>query len=185
MKNTNSEDNSITIYRKVTELYFKEYIKELKINRGERILDFGCGRGSFSEILLRTLNGSYALYLYDKDKSRQAEIDDKFINQREVYIIKNLADLSSIADGSIDRVILHFVLHEMNLVETEQLFMIFHRLMKQGGSINIRDPLGSKEGLDIQEIDRIICGSGFAINDIQTFDMPFQGRAVSIYAIAS
>jgi len=185
MKQCDSKDNSLNLYRKVSEVYFKEFIEELKIVRGETILDFGCGRGSFADTLVNTPDSSHKLYLYDKDKKRQFEIEEKFKNHCNVYVVKDYIEFASIRDGSLDRVILHFVLHEIELPEIEQLFLMFRRVMKFGGFVNIRDPLGGKEGLDIQEIEKVICGSGFAVEDIRVFEMPFQGRAVSISAAAA
>jgi len=110
----------------------KEFINQLKLEAGQKVLDAGCGTGNLGVHISRL-----GCHVTGVDFSREA------LDQYRIKIKKNktkliLSDLSKelpFRDNSFDRVVSNNVLYTIELGKRENLIKEMYRVLKPGGVI--------------------------------------------------
>jgi ubiquinone/menaquinone biosynthesis C-methylase UbiE len=116
----------------------KNIIKELDIKPGFRILDFGCGPGSYAVAASRLVGSTGKVYALD--------IHPLAIRQvRERTLKKNLANIETIQSDCatgleaeiIDVALLYDIVHHLS--EPDAVLKELHRVLKPGGVLSVND----------------------------------------------
>ena len=102
----------------ITEKWIREdgerFLKRIGIKRGQRVLDFGCGRGNYTIPAARTVGEEGLVYALDKDKNAL----DELMQRAELIGLKNIQRIGTsgeleigLDNESVDVVLLCDVLH--------------------------------------------------------------------------
>lgn len=102
----------------ITEKWIREdgerFLKRIGIKRGQRVLDFGCGRGNYTIPTARTVGEEGLVYALDKDKNAL----DELMQRAELIGLKNIQRIGTsgeleigLDNESVDVVLLCDVLH--------------------------------------------------------------------------
>ena len=132
-----------------------EVLVEAGIQRGDTVLDFGCGPGSYIEPLTKMVGPSGKIYALD-------------INPQAIRTVKNfasrnhLANIETIisdqktglADNSMDYVLLFDVLH--HLTQPDAVLAELHRVLKPDGILAMSD-----HHMEDEDIKSAIGASGY------------------------
>lgn len=113
-------------------------LNEAGLRPGFRVLDFGCGPGSFSEAAAKLVGPSGRVYALDIHPLAILSIK----NRVESGGIRNIEWISSdgdtgLADASIDVVLLYDVLHEIK--DRHRVLSELNRVLRPGGIVSLRD----------------------------------------------
>jgi len=142
-----------------------EILNEVGIKPGYKILDYGCGSGSYINTLADMVGESGKIYALD--------INPLAIQMVQRIVAKNqLANVETILsecetelpNDSMDAVLLYDVLHDLN--DPDKIIGELHRVLKSDGILSVGD-----HHLDDEDIvSRITIGGLFGLlkKDIQT-----------------
>ncbi|MBI3131287.1 MAG: class I SAM-dependent methyltransferase [Acidobacteria bacterium] len=98
---------------------------------GKTLLDFGCGDGSF----LERVEGKVARRLGFEPSACQANAVSARLG---IPVASDLADSTTVPDGSVDIVTSHFVLE--HLTDLWGTFAYWHRILRPRGSLHLAVP---------------------------------------------
>lgn len=116
----------------------KSVLKEVNIKPGFRVLDYGCGPGSYSICAAGLVGEKGRVYAADihslalesvTRRAKAAGIDN-------IETIRTSCE-TGLPDGSMDVVMVYDVFHHFN--ESERLLGEFHRVLKPGGVLSFSD----------------------------------------------
>ena len=118
------------------------FFGKIGIRIGQKILDFGCGKGNYTIPLARAIGSGGMVYALDKDK----EVLEKL--QKRIYIeelgnikIIHSADKLKIPIGNnvLDVVFLYDVIHSYYFTESERVKLLSeaNRVLKVGGLLSV------------------------------------------------
>jgi ubiquinone/menaquinone biosynthesis C-methylase UbiE len=135
-------------------------IRLLGIKPGMRVLEVGCGSGFVTGYLSETAaDGGFIISI---------DIQEKMINKAKIkrgilknvdFRVENASDLKSVKDQDIDLVLLYYSLHEIS--GKDKAVSEFHRVLKQGGILSLREPRLEVFRKDRQLYKEFIEGQGF------------------------
>ncbi len=112
----------------------EEILCRMEIAKGQTILDYGCGIGSFSMLIAEMVGGAGVVYALDIHPLAIQAVE-KRIRKKGITNIKTI--LSSQETGlpveSVDAVLLHDVIHMVT--DQEGVLLELHRVLKPGGRI--------------------------------------------------
>jgi ubiquinone/menaquinone biosynthesis C-methylase UbiE len=116
----------------------KNVLREVGIEPGFRVLDFGCGPGSYIPSLEKLVGPSGKIYALDVHPLALEDV--KALAAREGYenIETILSDgATGLPDGSVDAALLHDVFH--HLAAPDEVLKELHRVLKHGGILSMSD----------------------------------------------
>lgn len=146
------------------------FLKEIGIKEGWKILDFGCGDGTYSIPAAKLVGKKGRVYVADKDKKAVNSLLDaaksKGIENIEGIEITKGPKID--IEDSIDASLLYDVLHYMDEKERKNLYSEIYRILKPGGILSVYPkhnksdwPLWNLSDMDIEDIVKEIENSGF------------------------
>jgi ubiquinone/menaquinone biosynthesis C-methylase UbiE len=120
-----------------------EVLQEIGIRRGQTVLDFGCGSGTYTIPAARIVGEQGRVYALDKDK----EALDKLMEKAESAGLKNIERMETsgkleieLADKSVDVVLLFDVFHPHYFPQAgdrRRLLGEIYRIMKPSACISV------------------------------------------------
>lgn len=152
---------------------YKAFADRLPLNGGERVLDFGCGRGTVAYYVAKKLPQGYLTCL---------DISERWLNACRKTLRKygNVAFLHSEAPAlpkdSFDVAYCHFVLHDISEIELEKAIPALAESLKSGGTLVFREPLQEREKLSL--IKRLTEQNGLSLKESRITDIPMMGNAL-------
>ncbi|MBN1161016.1 MAG: class I SAM-dependent methyltransferase [Dehalococcoidales bacterium] len=112
--------------------------EEVGIKNGYRVLDYGCGPGSYVMPVTKLIGATGALYALDilplAIESVKMLISKKGLTN--VQVILSECD-TGLTDESIDIILLYDILHELD--NGGEVLMELHRVLKPGGFLSVSD----------------------------------------------
>lgn len=113
-------------------------LNEAGLIPGFRVLDFGCGPGSFSEAAAKQVAPSGKVYALDIHPLAILSIKEKAERKgsRNIEWISSDGD-TGLSDASIDVVLLYDVLHEIK--DRHGVLSELNRVLKPGGIVSLSD----------------------------------------------
>lgn len=108
------------------------------IERGDRILDIGCGTGTLTILLSNLLFSNCELIGIDLSKGQIAQARKKNYNSILRFEVMDARNLK-FKNESFDKVIISAVLHEMNKIERLIVLKEVNRILKKKGFFLIFD----------------------------------------------
>jgi ubiquinone/menaquinone biosynthesis C-methylase UbiE len=116
-------------------------MKEVGLQKGDRIIDFGCRDGNFTIPAARIAGEKGKVYAIEKDeyflnKVREAAKKESLNN---IIFIKNRGDnfKFDIKEGTIDIILLYDVLHYMTEIDRSTIYEDSYRVLKKDGLLSI------------------------------------------------
>jgi ubiquinone/menaquinone biosynthesis C-methylase UbiE len=107
---------------------------------GKKVLDFGCGQGWLSEILIR--KGAH-VWAFDISKEAVKKLKikslERFSPERQPHLFQMPAENLAFHSNSFDYIIGNAILHHTDL---ETSAREIHRVLKRGGRAYFMEPLG-------------------------------------------
>jgi ubiquinone/menaquinone biosynthesis C-methylase UbiE len=139
---------------------YNQYVNSLPLRPDSKILEFGSGIGVMAELFARRLNDGELTCV---------DISDRYLSKAR----KNLRDYPNtsfvrgrltklnIEESEYDAINIHFVLHDIEKKDREQLICEMYRLLKPGGKVFVREPLKESHGMPAAEINELFLDAGF------------------------
>ena len=116
-----------------------EITGEVEIRPGFRVLDYGCGKGSFTFQAAQRVGPEGKVYALDihpqaLEKVQEAALKKGFTNIETIQT----SCITQVPSGSIDVVLFYYVLHW--LTDPDCVLGELHRILKPNGLLSFRDP---------------------------------------------
>ncbi|MGM0368013.1 MAG: class I SAM-dependent methyltransferase, partial [Actinomycetota bacterium] len=118
------------------------FFEKIGIRIGQKILDFGCGRGNYTIPLAKAIGSGGVVYAIDKNQEVLEGLRKKiYACKLDNVVIINSQDKVKvpIGTGILDVVFLYDVLHPYYFSETERekLLIEISRILKTGGLLSV------------------------------------------------
>ena len=121
------------------ETFKRRLIHRANIQRGQKALDLGCGRGTLTLMLKQAVPGAYITGLDgDPDVLSIARLKSQDA-KAEITWDEGLAFDLPYADGSFDVVLSSLVIHHLIGVDKVAAFREVHRILRPGGRFHVLD----------------------------------------------
>ena len=113
-------------------------LKEVGIETGSHVLDYGCGPGSYIMPLGKLVGDSGKIYALDMHLLAIQAVQ-KLTSKKGIANVQTiLSDCKTgLPPNSIDAVLLYDILHDLNNVS--DVLMELHRILKPGGILSVSD----------------------------------------------
>ena len=140
---------------------YKRYVDSFGLTDNEVVLDYGSGSGRISRhIAERLLPGKGHLTCVDVSKVWMETIQKRLKKYPNVdYQLGDIAALD-IADNAYDIVVVHFVLHHVEMDQRQEKVDILVRKLKPRGRLFIREPTRAEHGTPTAEIRALMSAAG-------------------------
>jgi len=115
-----------------------DILREVGIKPGFRVLDYGCGPGSYTSTMVELVGKSGKIYALDIHPLAIQKVQDIASKKQLANLITILSDCKTgLPDNSLDVVLLYDVFH--NLKNPEGVLEELHRILKSGGVLSFSD----------------------------------------------
>jgi 2-polyprenyl-3-methyl-5-hydroxy-6-metoxy-1,4-benzoquinol methylase len=133
------------------------------------VLDFGCGPGSTSKFIAQILEkGGGELTCLDLSKAwieRAKKHLSRFSNvEYHAQDIRKWAE----KDNYFDAVVIHYMLHDIDKSERQEVVRALAEKMKKGAKLFIREPTKEGHGMSPDEIRELMSKNGIEETDSKT-----------------
>jgi ubiquinone/menaquinone biosynthesis C-methylase UbiE len=121
-------------------------LADADLGAGQRILDVGCGTGTFA-VLIKTSHLDAEVVGLDPDsKALRRAMQKAERASVRIAFDRGFATELPYADGSFDRVISSFMFHHLPLDQKPAALQEFHRVLGPGGALHLIDFGGPDSG---------------------------------------
>ncbi|HZD44203.1 MAG TPA: class I SAM-dependent methyltransferase [Methanomicrobiales archaeon] len=140
-------------------LYYWGFVRSLNLKGNERILEFGSGGGLCSRHLAEALSRGGSLTCVDISPYWMDKARDRLLSYPNVqFRLGNLGSLD-LPDAGYDSIVIHFVLHDLQLPSREEILRLLSKKLKRRGTIFIREPIKPDHGIPVSEILALMHGA--------------------------
>jgi ubiquinone/menaquinone biosynthesis C-methylase UbiE len=116
----------------------KKILRELDIKPGFRILDFGCGPGSYSIVAARLVGSSGKVFALDIHPLAVRRVEKLALRKGLTNIETIQSDCATgLKEESIDVAFLYDILHHLS--EPDAVLKELHRVLKPDGILSVND----------------------------------------------
>ncbi len=116
----------------------KNVLKEVNIKPGFRILDYGCGPGSYTVVASKLVGSTGKVYALDIHPLAIKRVKERAEKKRLSNIETIQSDCATgLEPDSIDVAFLYDVLHGLD--QPEAVFAELHRVLKPDGTLSVND----------------------------------------------
>lgn len=113
-------------------------LQEAGIHPGSRVLDFGCGPGSYIGPLLELVGPEGRVYALDAHPLAIATVEKRFGGRQSVPLSTIGSNCQTgLADDCLDAILLYDVFH--HLPHHEEVLRELHRVLKPAGILSVSD----------------------------------------------
>lgn len=153
-----------------------QFLKNIGIEKGQHLLDFGCGSGYYTIPAAKIVNTEGKVYALDKDWNALNEL----IHQAEREGLQNIVPIIDqsgmldigLVDESIDVILFFDILHYIDKERREYIYKNAYKLIKAGGWISVFPkhcksdmPLWNLENMELENIIEEIENENFAFKN--------------------
>lgn len=154
---------------KLMKVYYRRFVDSFDLKGDEKVLDFGCGPGSASKFIAQILDkGGGELTCLDLSPAwieRVKKHLSKFSNVE--YYAGDIRKWEE-KNNYFDTVAIHFMLHDIDKSERQEVVRTLAKKMKTGAKLFIREPTKEGHGMTQEEIRELMLKSGFKENESMT-----------------
>lgn len=153
--------------RSIMGSFYREYFDRMTLKGNETVLDFGCGWGAEARILAKKLNNGGRLACLDISPEWIAESKEVLKEFKNVeYYLGDITTLK-IPENSFDVVVIHIVLHDIDVELRQNIILALYKTMKPGGLLYIREPLLADRQISGNAIELLMKNAGFRKKSIK------------------
>jgi SAM-dependent methyltransferase len=105
------------------------------VNAGDAVLDYGCGEAAYAE---RIAEKAGSLMLCEAAPNLRERLGLRIANNKKISVLAP-EQAAARPDASVDVVILHSVSQYLSPYLTDDLFLMFRRLLRPGGRLIVGD----------------------------------------------
>ena len=117
------------------------FLEDIGIKKGDVVLDFGCGDGSYTIPAAKVVRKEGKVYAMDKD----VESINKLMEIAKTKGLKNIIPIHikseelkiNLESESINAVLLYDVIHYMEALERKRIYEEIYRILKTGGLLSV------------------------------------------------
>jgi len=125
-----------------TEERCKEILKRVGIEKGQTVLDFGCGGGNYTIPAAKIIGNEGKIYAVDEDGYKLKDLQEKVksANLQNIKTIKTSGELNfEFEDGAFDVVLLYDIFWYFSLQSPKLLELLkeVYRILKLDGLISV------------------------------------------------
>ena len=139
---------------------FGRYLRGLRLNGDERLLELGCGAGALTKQLARLLPGG-RITAVDISEYWTGVARWRLRRRRQVIVLTGDVRTLDLAPETFDAVLIHFVLHDIPASERSDVLATLARLLVPGGTLFLREPTRPSYGMPTEEIRELLSDAGF------------------------
>ncbi len=160
------------------------FLREVGVDRGQRVLDFGCGEGKYTIPAARIVGNPGRVYAADKDRKKLSAVMRAAGKENLGNVVPvHTADGRGIAvsAGSIDLALLYDVLHRGYLPEETQRSAALQQVygaLKPGGILSCYPTHLGKYGMTFERILKEVRRTGFRLRGERRRTLVHDGKVV-------
>ncbi len=148
------------------------YIKELGIQSGQVLIDFGCNAGHYTIPAARVVGSEGTVYAIDQEQTAIDQLMESAQNEGFDNIIPIISSKPAInlPAASVDAVFIYDVLHYLNTDERKNLYQSVNTVLKNDGILSVfpkhnqsDGPMWHLEKLNITDIIKEIRNNHFIL----------------------
>lgn len=116
----------------------KRFLKDIGLKKGQFVVDFGCGKGSYSIPASIVVGKKGKVYSIDKNKESLVDLKQNIRNKglSNIEIMHTKRDIKlNISDESVDLFLLYDVIHLLN--NRKKLFKEIYRVLKKNATLSV------------------------------------------------
>lgn len=115
-----------------------DIVKEVRIREGFRVLDYGCGSGSYVAVVASLVGKSGKLYALDVNPSA-IEMVKKIVAKKQFSNVETILSgkETGLPDDSIDVILLYDAFHDFS--DPNKVLAELHRVLKSNGILSFSD----------------------------------------------
>lgn len=148
-----------------------EFLKSIGVQKGHRILDFGCGEGHYTIPASCVVGSEGVVYGLDKN----SDVLEKIQEIAENYELGNIELINEasgipIEDNKLDTVLCYDVIHYEEKNKREKIYREVYRVLKEGGLFSVYPkhhkndyPMNKIATMKLDDIVKEIEDSGFEL----------------------
>ncbi len=151
--------------RKILQNPYKPLLNDLKLDKGDNLLDIGCGTGFLTIPASKIVGEEGIVYAVDNNSKYLAKLSRKLekLGIRNVRLIEtDAASLNNIPNDSVSKAVMMFSLHHFNNKE-KALHEVYSKL-SENGILLIAEPIKQRtlgHGTDYREMLNLARAVGF------------------------
>ena len=165
MSITDPSKTSIRVHElfwlKLMKGYYRKFVESFDLKGDEMVLDFGCGPGAASKFIAQILEKEGGkLICLDLSKTwieRAKKHLSRFSNVE--YYAEDIRKWEEKNDY-FDAVAIHFMLHDIDKSEKQEVVRALAKKMKKDAELFIREPTKESHGMHPQEIKELMLRNG-------------------------
>jgi ubiquinone/menaquinone biosynthesis C-methylase UbiE len=141
--------------------YYRKFVKSFGLKGSEKLLDFGCGPGSTSKFIAPILEK-------EGGELTCLDISEAWIERAKKHL-RRFSNVEYYAgdirewkekNNYFDAVSIHFMVHDIDKSEREEVVRALAEKMKTGAKLIIREPTKKGHGISPEEIQELMERSG-------------------------
>lgn len=137
-----------------------QYIKSLQLQGKEKILDFGCGAGSVSKHLAKSLSKGGILTCVDISEYWMKKAMKRLRHFPNVQFKLGYLPKMNLPKSSFERIFIHASLHEVSKHLLDDVAASFKGLLTLDGRIYVKEPILQHHGMPVSEIRALFTNIG-------------------------
>jgi len=156
----------------------RQFFRDIGIEAGQSILDFGCGAGHYTIPVAKAVGERGIVYALDMDRTELSRLT-KEANSEGINNIRPVQASSvravGLEEGSIDVALLFDVLHYMAADDRNALYDEIHRILKGDGRLLVYpkhvksdQPLWNLRDMNLDDVMEEIETADFSLEDQST-----------------
>jgi SAM-dependent methyltransferase len=138
--------------------YYHRFARDLNLRGDERVLDFGSGSGICSRHIAARLKHGGQLACVDISQGWMKVIRKTLRRYNNVSFHLGHITEVDLPDSAFDRIVIHFVLHDIPATERLGVMYSLARRLKPQGRLIVREPQG--HGFTLEELNQLTVAAG-------------------------
>lgn len=156
-------------------LFYNKIVEGYHLRGDENVLDFGCGGGGASKVILRHLNSKGHLTCLDISRHWIAKVRKRLGNNSHVHFYDQDIRTADLPDESFDVISIVHVIHDIPPNDRGEVVKALAKKLKHGGKIHLVEPIKVSHGMAVQEIRDLHRAAGLKELDFDINKSRYQG----------
>ncbi|TXT58675.1 MAG: Methylase involved in ubiquinone/menaquinone biosynthesis [Promethearchaeota archaeon] len=158
----------------------KKVLKRIGIKKGDWVLDFGCGNGTYSIYAAIVVGHEGKIFALDKRSDRIDELKEKLGYLKSIHNIEFIITEGEVGlpldDKILDVILLFDVYHLIDDSRKEKLLQECKRLLKEDGFLSWYPAHLEEDDIDLDKIDKEFNKVGFILKEKFQMEMVHWGK---------